>query len=151
LAEVAYAEGLVIRWTETEMSKIAEIKTRAGRKPPRDIFVAPNHSLIKEIHREERVSKAREVRRAVVRARDEVLLTQRLMAARARERAVERRHNRSHAIQSLLDSGMSRKQIAETLGLSYGAVVKTLWRWGRNEEKEVESKTYADYHPLDCP
>jgi transposase len=28
LAEVAYAEGLVIRWTETEMSKIAEIKAR---------------------------------------------------------------------------------------------------------------------------
>jgi hypothetical protein len=114
------------------MTKIAEIKARSGRKPPRDIFVAPNHSLIKEIHREERVSKAREVRRAVVRARDEVLLTQRFMAARARERAVERRHNRSHAIQSLLDSGMSRKQIAEALGLSYGAVVKTLWRWGRN-------------------
>jgi len=132
LADIEYAPGLVVQWSTEQMTKIAEIKTRSGRKPPRDIFVAPNHSLIKEIHREERVSKARETRRAVIRARDEVLLTQRLMAARARERAVERRHNRSHAIQSLLDSGMSRKQIAESLGLSYGAVVKTVWRWGRN-------------------
>lgn len=130
---VEYARGLVVEWTETEMTKIAEIKARAGRKSPRDIFVAPNHSLLHEIHREERVSKAREMRRAVVRARDEVLLAQRLRAAQAREKATERKHNRSCAIQSLFDSGMSRRQIAESLGLSYGAVVKTLWRWGRNK------------------
>lgn len=121
------------------MAKIAEIKSRPGRKPPRDIFVAPDHALLEEIHREARVRKAKTekaerelAKRQRVREKDDILLLQRLRAAEARRIHTERRHNRSSAIQALLDSGMSRQQIADALGLSYGAVVKTLWRWGRN-------------------
>jgi DNA-binding NarL/FixJ family response regulator len=125
------------------MAKIAEIKARVGRKAPRDIFVAPDHALLEEIHREERAKGALEERKGKRileaaekhrrdRIRNNILLWQRLKTARAREIAVERKHKRSSAIQALLDSGMSRQQIAESLGLSYGAVAKTLWRWGRN-------------------